>query len=56
MLLTSGLFNFRVESRYYNFYNLHKLDKVAGLRLHVENKTTCCMYVLINRNKLNTLY
>ena len=32
MLLIYDLFNFRVESNYNNVGNLHKLDKVAGLK------------------------
>ena len=46
LLLLSGLFNFRVESSYYNFYNLHKLDKFAGLRLLRVRPHAACMYSL----------
>ena len=50
MLLISGLFNFRMESSYYNFYNLHKLDKVVGLRLLRARPHTACTYSLTEPN------
>ena len=50
MLLISGLFNFRMESSYYNLYNSHKLDKVAGLRLLRARPHAACTYSLTEQN------
>ena len=50
MLLISGVFNFRVVSSYYNSYNLHKLDKVAGLRLLRARAHIACTYSLTEQN------
>ena len=50
MLLISGVFNFRVGSSFYNFYNLHKQDKVAGLRLLRASTHIACTYSLTEPN------
>ena len=46
-LLICDLFNFRVKSNYNNFGNLHKQDKVAGLKARPH---TACNYLLTEPN------